>query len=361
MPYELEFIGINEESKDADAICFRWDNGDGTYTVGVFDGGLTAYGQELEKHLLKYYFIDGTKKKIDFVICSHSDLDHSSGLSIILENFEVDHLIMNRPWQHIDELFPKVDDGRITKESLARRLKEKYSYIANLEEIAERKGIKINDAFEGIKIYNKLEILSPSKDFYLNLLVESEKTPLTESSSLCKTVVGKLVEAIRALKETWTGEQLKENVTTTAENEMSTIIFGEMDEESFLLTGDAGIRALRNAISFAESKSINLSDTVSVYQVPHHGGRHNVSPSILNDLIGNIVEEGSTPNKIAIVSVSKESDHPRQMVVNAFVRRGAKIFKTKGNTLRQHKNMPERNGWSSAEKLNFNEDVEDWD
>lgn len=360
MPYELEFIGINEESKDADAICFRWDNGKGEYTVGVFDGGVTAYGEALEQHLLKYYFSDETKKKIDFVICSHSDLDHSSGLSTILENFEVENLIMNRPWEHIDELFPNVNDGRITKESLVKRLKEKYSYIAKLEELADRKGIKINDAFEGTDIYDKLKILSPSKDFYIKLLVESEKTPLTESSSIYKSVVGKLVEAMQVLKETWTGEALKENVNTTAENEMSTIILGKMDEENFLLTGDAGIRALKNAIGFAEKENINLSDTVSVYQVPHHGGRHNVSPSILNDLVGNVVEEESSPSKTAIVSAAKASDHPRQMVVNAFVRRGVKVFKTKGNTLRHYKNMPERDEWLSAKALNFNENVEEW-
>lgn len=361
MPYELELIGIKEESKDADAICFRWDNGDGTYTVGVFDGGVTAYGEELKSHMLRYYYKAEDKKKIDFVICSHSDLDHSSGLAVILENFEVEHLIMNRPWQHVEELFPKVNDGRITKESLGKRLKEKYPHIAKLEEIAEGKKIKIHDAFEGLKIYKKLTILSPSKELYLGLLVESEKTPLSESASLVNKAFAKIVESVKALLESWTEEKLREDVTTTAENEMSTVILGKMDEENFLLTGDVGLRGLRQAIDYAKNNNIDLSNEVTVYQVPHHGGRHNVSPSILNELVGNIIKEDAAPTKQALVSVSIKSDHPRQMVVNAFVRRGAKVFKTSGKTMRHSRNMPDREGWTSAENLKFNEHVEDWD
>lgn len=40
MAYEIEFIGIDEESKDADAIAIRWKNENNTYTIGVYDGGV---------------------------------------------------------------------------------------------------------------------------------------------------------------------------------------------------------------------------------------------------------------------------------------------------------------------------------
>lgn len=85
---------------------------------------------------------------------------------------------MNRPWLYIDEIWDKVNDGRITKDSLVRRLKEQYKYICDLENVAVEKGIEIIEAFQGTTIEDKLEILSPSKDFYLHLLVESNKTPL---------------------------------------------------------------------------------------------------------------------------------------------------------------------------------------
>lgn len=48
------------------------------------------------------------------------------------------------------------------------------------------------------------------------------------------------------------------------------------------------------------------------------------------------------------------------MVTNAFIRRGVKVFKTEGCTIRHKNNMPAREGWNSAEKLAFNSEVEEW-
>jgi hypothetical protein len=230
MPYELDFIGVDVETTDADAICFRWKNDIGGYTIGVYDGGTSVYGEELRDHLLKYYFEEGAGKTIDFVICSHSDQDHSAGLKVILNSFKVNHLIMNRPWAHTRELFLKVDDGRITEESLERRLRETYPYIAELEQLALDKGVQVHDAFQGLKIYDKLKILSPTKQFYIDLLVESTKTPLIESS-IASRLYSKLTKTIKNLIESWNTEYLKEDVETSAENEMSLIVLGEMDEE----------------------------------------------------------------------------------------------------------------------------------
>jgi len=99
-----------------------------------------------------------------------------------------------------------------------------------------------------------------------------------------------------------------------------------------------------------------------VHQIPHHGGRHNVSPSILNELVGPKATVNTTPTKIAIVSVSKNSDHPRKMVVNAYLRRSAKVYEARDKVLRHHNGaMPERAGWTPAERLRFSEQVEEWD
>lgn len=334
MAYEIDFIGISEESKDSDAIAFRWKVDEKNYKIGVYDGGIQAYGEALVDHLNKFYFDANQSqddKVIDFVICSHSDLDHASGLKNILENFTVKVLYMNRPWLYIDDVWDKVSDGRITKNSLENRLKEKYKYIAELEELAEEKGIEIYEAFQGQSIENKITILSPTKEFYLDLMVESNKTPLVaENNSVVGKIVKTICECVRNLIESWNDEKLRENMSTSAENEMSVVILGEMDEESFLLTGDVGIRGLDKAIEYSESIGKAIIDNVKFLQIPHHGGRYNVSPSILNRMIGEIVDEGESINKTAFVSASKNSDHPLQMVVNAFIRRGVRVYKTKG-------------------------------
>ena len=184
MAYEIDFVGVGDEcKKDADAIALRWKDLFGNYKIAVYDGGLQAHGEKLEQHLNQYYFDEDTEKVIDYVICSHSDSDHTSGLKNILDKFEVQALYMNRPWLYVDDIWDKVKDGRITKGSLIRRLRDEYPYINDLEEIAQDKGIPIYEAFQGTVIDGKLRILSPSKEFYLELLVESSKTPLINESA----------------------------------------------------------------------------------------------------------------------------------------------------------------------------------
>ena len=328
----------------------------------MYDGGLQAHGEKLEQHLNQYYFDEDTEKVIDYVICSHSDSDHTSGLKNILDKFEVQALYMNRPWLYVDDIWDKVKDGRITKGSLIRRLRDEYPYINDLEEIAQDKGIPIYEAFQGTVIDGKLRILSPSKEFYLELLVESSKTPLINESAdnAFSRFFKNAFQYVKNLIETWSSEKLRENVSTTAENEMSVVIYGEMDD-NFLLTGDAGIRALDKSITYSETIGKKIKDNVGFIQVPHHGGRHNVSPSILNRLIGDIVEEGETTGKTAFVSVASGSDHPLQMVVNAFTRRGVSVYKTKGNIIHHHRNMPDRQGWTAIKPLEFEQKVEEWE
>ncbi|MGI5100873.1 hypothetical protein [Treponema vincentii] len=364
MGYEINFIGVSEETKDADAIALRWETLGISQVIGIYDGGNQKYGEELGTFLDNYFF-SPKKNCIDFIVCSHSDMDHSSGLKHILENYKVKKLYMNRPWLYVDEFFPYIKDGRITQESLTERLRNSYSYIAGLEDIANKKGIEICEAFAGTSISEEMCILSPSKEFYLQLLTESQKTPLTEDTvESFGSLVFKITKYIKTLIESWTTEYLKEEVTTSAENEMSVICLGcDYDKKDcFLLTGDAGIRALSNAIQFTEDRNFSIKEEVNFIQIPHHGGRHNISSSLLNRLIGNIVPKGTNPTKTGFCSVGKNSDHPLQMVVNAFTRRGVKVYKTDGASLCHHVGINfNRPGWSSATKEDFNDYVEKWE
>lgn len=364
MAYEVDFISVSssESKKDADAIVIRWKEGE-NYKIAIYDGGLQAHGNKMQEHMNKYYFDDEeADKTIDAVIVSHSDQDHTSGLRTILENFTVNALYMNRPWLYAKELYDKINDGRITVKSLEQRLREKYSFIADLEEIAEEKEIPIYNVFEGDKIENVFTVLSPSRDFYINLIVESDKTPLEESVD-DGTEINFSLESSQYEKtslEEWDVETLHEDVVTSAENEMSVVLYGAMKDEGMLLVGDAGIRALNNAKNYASDINISLKDDVTFMQIPHHGGRHNVSTSLLNDIVGEKVEQGITTGKTAFVCAAEESSHPLQMVVNAYVRRGVKVYTAKGNIIHHHKTMPERVGWVTLTKEEFNPCVEDW-
>lgn len=364
MNYEIDFIGIKEHTKDASAVCLRWYSEQaGRYIVVVYDGGFKIHGEALVSHLKQYYFAGESDPTIDIVICSHSDDDHAAGLAELFDHFKVTNLIVNRPWEFSDELFPLVDDGRKTKNSVEKELKEKYSSIANLEEKAVKSGTNIYDGFTSISfkdIYSPLRIMSPTKEMYLQLIAESTKTPY-KAESMSESVVQKMFAAVRKIVEKWSSDTLRDDVSTTAENEASIVVLGDMVSEKFLLTGDAGIRALGAAADYAESFGIDLK-TVSAHQIPHHGGRHNVSAKILNRIVGSIVSEDSEPSKTAFVSIGKDSDHPKGMVTNAYIRRGVKVYEARQSTIHHHKGeMPEREGWTSAIKTNFSAEVDDWD
>lgn len=269
---------------------------------------------------------------------------------------------MNRPWLYADELYPKVNDGRKTVESLKRELKEKFAYIADLEEIALRKDIPIYEAFAGVKIESKLLILSPKKEQYKELLVASDKTPLQESRLDTKdSLISKIVQKAYNVIEDWNIETLKDDVKTSAENEMSIVLLGLMDDEKFLLTGDAGIEGLNSAMdSYRHYFRKSITGDIMFMQIPHHGGRHNVNPAVLNQLLGNKCGRETDREIVAFVSSAENSDHPYKMVVNAYLRRGAKVMKSGGNSILHRCEMPSRADYNTIESEKFNRYVEEW-
>lgn len=379
MAYEIDYIGVKADkaTKDADAICLRWKtgialNGMPIYKVGVIDGGFEAHGNAMIAHMNQYYFDDAEgvkskeKKTIDFVVVTHPDQDHAIGLKQVLKAFDVKKIYMNRPWLYVDELFDKVNDGRITKQSLRKRLRNNYETIADIENIAEENKIPIYEAFEGTYVENEILILSPEKQFYLDLLVESEKTPLQEQAAFNQDgLFGRIANAVKAYIvnkfEDWDIETLRENEETSAENETSVVLRGLVEGDGFLLTGDAGIRALNKAIDYMEQIGEDVISEISFYQIPHHGGRHNVSPSLLDRMVGQRVKKGTTRNKTAYASVAEGSDHPLKMVTNAYIRRGVSTYETNGNTICHHCGQMPKRGWTQLKMIEFADYVEEWD
>ena len=140
--------------------------------------GFKKTGDKVVEHIKKYYDDPDT---IDAVIVSHPDRDHAGGLQKVIEEFEVSELWMLRPWLYVDELIDRFA-YYTNKENLSDKLKEIYSNITELEEIAEEKGISIYEPFQGEKI-GDFFVLAPTKDRYLDLVVESDKTPKAASES----------------------------------------------------------------------------------------------------------------------------------------------------------------------------------
>lgn len=356
MGFEIDFMAFGNGEKSGDAISLRYGE-PGNYTVIVIDGGTKEAGKDLVYHINNYY----DTSYVDYVINTHPDKDHASGLTIVLEELSVGELLMHLPWEHSEYIRNAFKDGRITDNSLSERLKDAYNSAFELYNLAANRGIPVREPFAGEDI-GILKVLSPTKEFYEQNLITSDKTPEV-GEKLFKFFKEATQKVYDWIEESWDVETLRENVSTSPENENSVILYGNYDNRGFLFTGDAGIKALSSAADYAEISGINLTDC-RFQQIPHHGSRNNVSPSVLNRIIGAPLEKGQEKTMSVFVSASKNSTtHPRKAVVNAYIRRGAKVFSSgDGNGTKHHYyNMPAREGWKSAVKLQFSDTVERWD
>ncbi|MCI0736795.1 MAG: competence protein ComEC, partial [Beijerinckiaceae bacterium] len=236
-----------------------------------------------------------------------------------------------------------------------------------LEEIAARKGIAIYEPFQGAAI-GAFTVMAPTRARYLDLIVESEKTPESFKEEEERTAAGlgtllgrAAAKAVALLKAAW-GVEVFSAEETSAENEMSVVQYANLCGKHILLTADAGRGALAEAADYTPYVGLALPG-IDRFQVPHHGSRRNVSSELLDRWLGeklaNVPGEGET-RLSAIVSAAKDDeDHPRKAVVRACIHRGAKVVSTEGNGLRTGHNAPDRDGWSAATPLAYPEDQEE--
>lgn len=361
--YEIDFLPVGNGKCSGDAICIRYGT-PGNYKVMVYDGGTKESGEKLVEHIKLHY---GTSH-VDYVVCSHPDADHASGLSVVLENLSVGELWMHRPWEYSEDIRHYLKDGRITDESLAARLQIKMAAAYALEELALEKGIPVHEPFKGSQI-GAFHVMSPDSGWYVHTLIpDFAKSPEKKlasniNESLFTSMFASVKNVVAGIAESWGFETLREDVSTSAENESSVVLYGVIAEKGILLTGDAGVQALSSTASYAESYGVSIPNNLRFAQVPHHGSRNNVSPSVLDRLIGpKTYSPVSDARLMAFVSAAKDSEmHPRKMVVNGFLRRGASVMATKGQSIYHYHNMGARNGWETLTSLPFSGEVESWD
>lgn len=367
--YEIDFLPVGNGDKSGDAIAIRYAS-QGKYKIMVVDGGTKESGKKLLWHIDKYYNTD----YVDYVVNTHPDQDHASGLTEVLENLKVGQLWIHRPWLYVDEIVEHVDnsetpfirDKRTTIQSIKDRFQwEYYKYAKKLESIANKKRIIIKEPYQGCQIGDFI-VLSPNKKWYLyDLIPNSDKTQEIQSVEDSSPNFLKLgLEKLFCVVESLGFETLRNGGKTSRENESSVILYANFNNQGILLTGDAGNEALQNAYNFANKElKIDISNNLKFIQIPHHGSRRNVSPKVLNQIIGNKMRVPVEPTIIAFVSVGKDDiKHPRRVVTNAFIRRGCVVIETKGKPkMKNSKNMPERNGWIAAEPTKFYNKVEPYE
>jgi beta-lactamase superfamily II metal-dependent hydrolase len=352
--FEIDFIPVHRRDS-GDAISVRYQIGN-SWDVHVVDGGFDSTTPMVAKHIRQHYGTDF----INRVVVTHPDQDHAEGVAGILEDFRIGELWMLKPWDYAEILLPhfaRYDNA----DRLRQRLRDDYPYIATLEEIAIRRGINMYNPFQGANI-GAFTVLAPSRERYLNLVLESERTP--QRSIRSKGILSQVMEAVRPvvafIKAGWGSEKFSSE-PTSVENEMSVVQYAYIANRRILLTGDAGRDGMTEAADYLESRGVNLPG-IDRFQVPHHGGRRNLSTEILDRWVGPrlqlAVREGDELFTAMISSAKEDPEHPRKAVVRALHHRGAKIVTTENGPFRTGQNAPDRAGWVAMKQLPYPDEQE---
>ena len=344
--FEIDFLDV-ETKKSGDAICLRYELNGETY-IHVIDGGYQTTGEKLVSHIKKYF---DDPSYIDHVIATHNDGDHSVGLRSVLNEFNIGTLWMLRPWIYAEELIDRF--SRYTNvENLRKALREAYSNLAALEDIANEKGIRIQDPFQGARI-GAFTVMAPTRSRFLDLVVDSDKTPdakaETSLASLGSLLMEKAANVVAFIRAEW-GQEAFPASDTSSENEMSVVQFAELCGKKILFTADTGRDGLQEVINYAPYVGLTLPG-IDRFQVPHHGGRRNVTSELLDQILGpRLNDQPAEGHFTAVISSAKEDeDHPRKVVVRALIHRGAKVVTTEGRGICSSAgDSPKREGWSSV-------------
>lgn len=363
MGYEIDFLSVGDGSRGGDAIAMRYGDlhGDRSkQTIIIIDGGTKDSGKKLVEHINKYY----KTNIVDLVVSTHLHADHASGLTVVLEEMDVHEIWMHKPGDHAEDMKKLFEKGSFTGSGLRMTLEKSLSNVYDLQKIAEEKKILINEPFSDDADSSRvLAVLSPSKSFYELMLANFQKTPEPKANaSLIEKATAKVSEAINWIAEHWGKETLAdpEENETSPENNSSVILLFQYDDRKFLFTGDAGVEAINKAIVKLENLGIGV-ETIERLQIPHHGSRHNVGPTILNAIIGPKLDE-EKHLKTAYISAPSKGDpkHPSRKVINALKRRGAFVYSTQGSSLHHFtSDAPERKDWGKAKPLDFCNEVEE--
>ena len=350
MQYEVDYIPVGTGEKGGDAIVFRYgDFSDLTkqYVV-VIDGGTKDSGKLLVEHIKQYY---GTTY-VDLVVASHLHNDHISGLTEVLENMTVAKIAVHCPWDYTQAI-KRMTNTESSISGLQSKLEKSLSGLSTLVDLAESKKIPIIQPFQGEKILDGLYVLGPSKAYYQQLLANFGVTPEVKEEHRIDKIISVAKEAATWIAEALHIETLTDDYPDTdSENNSSLVLLFVCDGKKFLFTGDAGKDALGKVIEYTNSINFDLSG-LDFFDVPHHGSKRNLSPTILNKL----------KPKQAFISCPPQGDpkHPSRKVVNALLRRGSAVHTNKNKLTLCHPsaNVPARQGWGPATPESFYNQVEE--
>lgn len=341
MDYVIDFLDVG----DGDAIVI-WARSETCSDVVFFlDGGSSGNGQKVVNHYKEWIEPNLKANSLLGFINSHPHADHINGLLEIIKLLknQLKFGIYNDPVECITEehrqkiyqSYLKNEDADIT------HLYKTFEEIDELNNLCTQYNIRRYNAYsEDINFFDgSFKILSPSKDFYANLVQYFSDVDFLKTVDYSRKTIPRITE----------DEDLKPCTIVDAVNEASpenltgTVIqLIDSSNRKYILTSDAGV----DSFDYMESEGFELTN-IRMVQLPHHGSRRNVNSSWL----------AKFNPEYYIASAAGNAKHPRRAVVNCIKRNlpNCKVYSTHlgGGTLSCTTNravFPNRN-WGSATPL----------
>jgi beta-lactamase superfamily II metal-dependent hydrolase len=336
--YEVDLLAVESEegpgSKSGDAIAVHFKRAStGEDMVVVIDGGFTAVGDDLADHIQKWY----NTSYVDLVISTHPDADHINGLARLLERLDVGELLLHQPMLH----HPNTSDF------------SNIEAVENLLRVAKEQRVKVTEPFTGLSRFEgQLLILGPTERYYSKLVQQHIEEQQSGVSQRAVKASARLMEFAKGLLDKalshFPAETLTDEGDTGPRNNSSVITLIQADGYRLLFTGDAGIPALEAAANeYEEAIGQFESFPLRFIQIPHHGSKHNVGPTILDQILGPKGGASVTTTTAFASSAKADEKHPSPKVLNAFGRRGCDVAASEGRGIRHGNEAPPRQGWSA--------------
>jgi beta-lactamase superfamily II metal-dependent hydrolase len=328
---------------DADAFLIEVQT-DGPPEVILIDGGRNwEDGDRVLLQLNAYY-----GKRIDHLVLSHIDVEHSGALLHLVENLEPEQL--GRAWVH-DVSRHGVDAERAM--DIARRAAEEAEseavrtmaiHMANSLESSQRliaalkaRGIEVQEAFaDETNRIGPFEVLGPTVEFFEDCVEFFDDVRMFTA----------MVEAgisFRRRKTAGKGPAAPDEVLAEAVDDpesakqASLVMLLRYESDAYLFPGDAGRRG------FAACPDLEKARGLHLLKVPNHGSKHNLDPDLL-DLF---------QPALAYVSSSGVGINPHPDLITALKNRGVVIYSTarSGNVWHRRGDVPERAGFATRRPM----------
>jgi beta-lactamase superfamily II metal-dependent hydrolase len=326
--YEIDFLPVGDGENSGDAIALRYTNPEtGAYVTGVIDAGFQDDGDGIVAHVETYFETD----TIDFVLSTHPDSDHISGMGKVMRGLNVGTLLIHRPAEHG---FPGNSGAAPAEELVALALEQNAT---------------VTEPFTGVHGFGgTLLIAGPTKAYYREMLAAQEET--TKSSGAAPTLAERyfggatatLARAARCALEAFPGEVwFNDAGGTNPRNNSAAIVSLLVGGEHFLLPSDAGVPAITQALDHLGAQG-RTGYSLNMLALPHHGSRHNLDRETIERILGATTYAS---RGIAVASVSAASPNPSPRVANAAGRRGYAVYTTAGQKLWHHSADAPARGW----------------